>query len=570
MDDFDYLHRALFDPNGSFFDGYGSVLYWRPLGRQIYFGLLTPLLLAYPVVVPLVHGVCLALVALVLYRAFRVRWSGGVAAAMASFILLMESTRMLLAWPSHFMDLGAILFAALALHEAAHRRWVTALLAMLGSLLGKEIGVTTALLLPWMPPAGAPGRDWRGRIAPSVAMAAMLAVWGTAYMLSCRIHGMTLPHRFEPLTLATPWLTRYAWSCWHSARAMFSLSPAGDRWDGVVLIGAAVLLLIAVARLATDRTARARLAPALPWVAWGLAWFLAASAALTEVYPAWAPYRAVFAGVGFGVAVTALLAAAHPALVAGLVGLRLLAFSVSPGPPATITAAQEITGAVYDFSQLVRLERLVRETRGVLTTRFARLPRGAVVVRHAMPTTTYFAFSGDRALQVWYRDSTLRWLSFDEFRRDPHRRVAAIVEWQPPGGPQMATVAPDAMRALLEGMEHLARSEWVFALAALDRAESLQDDPTARLFLGTVLSKRALCLFAVEQPEAADRAARAALALWPENPDSHFALARLRLDDGAPEQAEAHLDSLLSLYPDDRGARDLLEEIRARRPGGAP
>lgn len=268
-DDFDYFHRALFGPRGSFFDGYGSPFYWRPLGRQVYFGVLAPTILAHPVLVPILHGACLALIGLILYRAFRVRWSGPLAAAMSTFVLLMEATRMLLAIPTYAEDLGALLFAALAVHEAARGRLLTALSAMLGSLLSKEIGVTTAILLPWVPAALARGRDVRGRLAWSAAAVGMLVIWGSVYLAACRAHGMKLPHDLESATLATPWLMRYAWSCWNGARAMFSLAPAPGAWDGFILIPLAALALTVGARFAADSEARARFAAARPWIAWG-------------------------------------------------------------------------------------------------------------------------------------------------------------------------------------------------------------------------------------------------------------------------------------------------------------
>ena len=47
-DDFDYLHRVLLGGPLTFFDGCGSALYWRPLGRQVYYSLLAPAILGAP------------------------------------------------------------------------------------------------------------------------------------------------------------------------------------------------------------------------------------------------------------------------------------------------------------------------------------------------------------------------------------------------------------------------------------------------------------------------------------------------------------------------------------------
>ena len=38
-----------------------------------------------------------------------------------------------------------------------------------------------------------------------------------------------------------------------------------------------------------------------------------------------------------------------------------------------------------------------------------------------------YAFGGDRALQVWYRDTTLHWITYQQFARHPETRVATIM-----------------------------------------------------------------------------------------------------------------------------------------------
>src|SRR5262245_3250500 len=144
-DDFDCLHRVLFTPNLSLLDGCGSVLWWRPLSRQLYFKLLAPLMLPNPAFIAALHVALLALTSVMLYRALRVGLGGPLAALAATFPLLMESTRMLIAWPSNFQDVGAMFFMALALHEAAAARLASTLAAILAALLCKEVAAPVAL-----------------------------------------------------------------------------------------------------------------------------------------------------------------------------------------------------------------------------------------------------------------------------------------------------------------------------------------------------------------------------------------------------------------------------------------
>src|SRR5439155_21484812 len=94
-----------------------------------------------------------------------------------------------------------------------------------------------------------------------------------------------------------------------------------------------------------------------------------------------------------------------------------------------------------------------------------------------------------------------------------------------------------------------------------------QSDPHAVVFLATVVSKRALALVERDSLAAAVRDATRALGLWRANPDSRYALAEVAMREGQPALAEAQLDTLLALRPTDRGALELLDQVRA---AGAP
>src|SRR5206468_1557755 len=103
-DDFDFLHRALLEPNATPFGGGGAVLYWRPLARQAYYRLLGPLMLTHPRAQALLLAALLSLTAVLLYRALRTRWEGPAAAAAATFPMFAEAARVLLLWPAAFQD----------------------------------------------------------------------------------------------------------------------------------------------------------------------------------------------------------------------------------------------------------------------------------------------------------------------------------------------------------------------------------------------------------------------------------------------------------------------------------
>src|SRR5262245_35679569 len=179
-DDFDHLHYALFTRHPTWFDGGGSLSFWRPLAYQGYFGLLAKAILASRLTVVVLHVALLAATVLLLYRTARRFLPGSWAASAATFPILIESTRALIAVPIHFVDLGLLAFSVLALHEAAASRLINAIVALLAALLCKESAVATALLLPWLPPRPRRGSASRGMWV--VATAAVTAAWGLTYL----------------------------------------------------------------------------------------------------------------------------------------------------------------------------------------------------------------------------------------------------------------------------------------------------------------------------------------------------------------------------------------------------
>ena len=118
-DDFDHLHHVLFADSGSWFDGGGSVSFWRPLAYQGWYGLWHGVILTHPAWLSVVHLLLLALATLLLYDLARDRLPGPTAAAVAAFPLGLEATRALLIVPVHIVDLGLIVASVVALHAAA-------------------------------------------------------------------------------------------------------------------------------------------------------------------------------------------------------------------------------------------------------------------------------------------------------------------------------------------------------------------------------------------------------------------------------------------------------------------
>jgi hypothetical protein len=567
LDDFDFLHHAASAAPGGWLDGGGSNFYWRPLARQAYYRLFGGLVLAHPAWSAALETAFAALAGLLLYRALRSRWPAHWAAAAATFPLIIEAARPLIADATNFQDLGAILFSALALHEASRSRLWSALAALLGALLCKEVAAVTALLLPWMPGApGLRGVERRVRWRWTLAAGLVVAAWGVAYAFVVQRAGLLLARdaTTDPHALATPWLERFFWACGQSARDAMNLPglvPPVQVAGGLAL---AIIAGWALVALAVRPAARARLRGAGPWVAWGLAWFALSTATLADVYPDWRPYRTPFSALGLGVACTALLGAVEPLLLAALLVARLATFALSPGPPAAI-AADVSARYSLDFPRLAQLQRLVGETRRELL-RALPPPAGDVrVAAHFFPRSALLAFTGDRSLEAWYRDTTARWVTLEGVNAPGLTIASVVLEYQPTPPRQVVPVSREGLWHLEQANRLIEHKEWVKVLEEAARAESLEREPDARLFASLVAGKRALALGAMRRDAEAFEQGRRSLALWPENDDARYELALGWLRHGHLREAEGALDTMLAAHPGDRTLEKLLADIRRAR-----
>jgi tetratricopeptide (TPR) repeat protein len=569
-DDFLFLERVRLGGPYTWLDGGGSPLYWRPLGRQAYYQLLGSLMLAQPLLVALLHAALLGASAWLFQRALR---RGGMpaapAAVAAAFPLIVESARMLIGWPSHFQDVGALFFAALAVHEASYGRLRTLLPAALASLLCKEVGVLTLFLLPWWPGSGQP-RAWRWRA--TAALAVTVAAWGALYAWVIARAGVTFAHEYGPqaqAATASPLPERVAWALTRSVRALFSLPEQPGPMDLPVALTLGALLLAALVVFATRREARERFARSRAWLAWGLGWFLAAALPLAEVHPSWSAQRVVYASAGAGVALTALLAPAGAMLLVPLVALRLATFAMSPGATSAVSAAPPEAGHEFEFRHFARLQWITRHTRELLHEHLPRPAAGTVVGLYQVPLLSRHTLAGDASLRTWYRDRSLSWVTFEQYRSSP-RDVAGWVAFQPGAAREFVWLDGAAMAAMVQGSDLIRAEHWPEALARFERAEALQPDRSAVFFLGAVAAKQAVCLSALGESDRAESRARTALEWWPDNPDSRYTLAERRLATRRYAEAETLLIEQLLRYPNDAGAATLLERTRAEALGRVP
>jgi len=562
-EDFDFLRRSLFTGMGSLLDGGGSTAFWRPVAHQVYYAALGPLIVSHPLVVALLHVALLLAGSLLVFRALRAPLGGSAACVAATFPMLSESTRTLVSWPSQFVDVGLYFFSAVALHETAKRRLPTALAATLLALLCKELAVITALLLVCLPD----GRDAATRRRWGIAFGVLVAAWAGAYLAVRHAAGLHLPHGLEQgaALLGTPLPRRLAWALGGSLRALASLPLAGAPEDAIAIALAVGLAVAFSVRLATTPAARARLRARRAWIAWGSAWFAAGALALASIFPLWQPNRAHFAGTGAGVAAAAVLEAAHPGLAGALVLGRGVLLFLAPGAATTITEDAPDLGAFMDFARLSRLQRFMSLTRTALLGQYPAAAPHAHVIEMNLPHGLMYAFGGDRAVQVWYRDTTLSMVNYTHLNQDSTLSMVAGVQYQPKAATQIVLLSPDAMRAQDRAYRWIHAGQWAAGFEPLALADSLTPDPRDVVFHADNAGYRAFAFLQLHRYDEAEAEARRSLSLSPTTRNALLVMGSVLGIQGRFDEALEHVDHLLRLEPGEPSARALRANILASR-----
>ena len=549
-DDYDFLHHALLAP-GRLLDGGGALIYWRPLARQIYYAAAGPLMLSHPLAIALLHVLLLAASAVLIQRALAPSLGGPRAAVAATFPVVADSARTLILWPSAIQDLGALFFVSLALFETTRRRLPTAMLAVLAALLCKELTAFPALLLPWAPEvAGAPKRQ-RRRWA--IAIGATIGAWAILYAFVLRSAHLMVQSQLEGAR--PPLLTRLTWALGSSLADGFNLR-------GVPMIAVAIAALaLAVAAFLARRGRRT------DWLVFGGVWFVLCSATLSETYPGWGSFRSTLGIAGLGIAMAAMLGEAGRVGLWLVAGARIVLLLLAPAVPSRITLEPPGDGSGFDVVTISRLQRFARETRQALRPAEAALPSGSAVAWLHRPLMSERAFAHSQALQVWYRDSTLTWAEGGNLE-DETRLVSVGLEYDAEASPQIVRVAQPALEQLTAAVQAMRHDQVAAALADLARADSLQKDRGAHVFLAQVAGKAALCLLVLDQPSRGEQEARRSLALWRGGADARYVIAVLLASQGKRVEAIAQLDTVLSFYPFDRPSRMFRDTLQAG--AGAP
>jgi tetratricopeptide (TPR) repeat protein len=361
-----------------------------------------------------------------------------------------------------------------------------------------------------------------------------------------------------------------SWAINGSLRALASL-PLAHVAEEAIAIALTVGLLVALAAwAAASPTVRARLRTRGPWIAWGAAWFAAGALALTPIFPLWQPNRAHFASAGAGVAAAAALEAAHPALAGALVLGRGVLLVLAPPAAHSIAEDAPDAGAFMDFARLSRLQRFMSITRHALQAQYPHAVPHAHLVEMNLPRGLMYALGENRAVQVWYRDTTLTMVNFTRVAQDSTLSMLAGVQFQPKAEPAIVLLSPEAMSAQDRGYRRIVQGAWDASFAPLALADSLTPDASVVVFHADNAGYRAFALLQLRRYPEAEAEARRSLALVRSERNGLLVLGSVLAIQGRFDEALAHVDNLLRLETGNEMAQRLRASIVARRDAAAP
>jgi tetratricopeptide (TPR) repeat protein len=182
-----------------------------------------------------------------------------------------------------------------------------------------------------------------------------------------------------------------------------------------------------------------------------------------------------------------------------------------------------------------------------------------------LPRGLMYALGGDRAVQVWYRDTTLSMVNFKHLNRDSTLSMVAGVQYQPGEPTPIVLLPPEAMREQDRAYRRIVADHWAAGFEPLGIADSLTRDPAYVVFHGDNAGYRAFALLQLHRYAEAETEARRALALNRNSRNGLIVLASALATRGRFDQALEHVDHLLRLEPGDPSALALRKNILANR-----
>ncbi len=558
-DDFDFIVAHMRGAD-AFLSGGGSLSFWRPIPHQGYYALMGSLMLAHPWVTPLLHTLGLLGVGYLTLFALRARIGIASSSAVATFVLLSEPLRSIVAWPSHAVELSALLCLSAILWSLGTARfaWVVPF-GLIGLLCKESVVLLVPFALIW------PDDRWTGRfrLALGLLLALCVALWGATYLvLASQLHiSPPFSITISPAEYLPTFFQRIGWATARTAAVSLGLWHLGSWKLAIAITGYALVLCFTLLRGGRSRSgAVAPLDRRL--LAWSLAFAAVSILGLTVTYPLWAPYRALqpSLGLALGLVLLASIGSDRLTLVA-LLAAKGLTLLLAASPISTVGILPPTSANILDFERLTRLQLLCRDTREQLAIHVPDPPHFSVIAQRNFPHVATYALGGSHALQAWTGDTTLSWVGYEEMLRNPRLPVLAVVDFESNVRPSVSVIPPEAVILQIQSDSLLASGAAPEALHALDEALARLGVAPAPSFRASCQYRRAVLLARGGRFPDAMRAAELAVRGTSVGIDARFLLAVLLADQGDVLGARSQLDSILVAVPGETRATSLLERL---------
>jgi len=399
-DDYDFLYWQHFHPF-TLLDSMGAPYYWRPIGRQLYFAVVGPVLFHAPWLVSILHAALLLATSWFVYRIARRAFGPGVSVAIAVTTLLAEPTRSLFVWPTAAQYLLAMLGCAIAIHEALAGRFWTAFAAALFAVLSHGAASLVLYALPLI--AWFRTKNLRVALLWMAGSIVVGTIWIGGHLIGhdkffaggSPVDAMLPAHLLRAIQL--------------TIAAHLGLEDARPGLGPVLRVIYVLLFALAGFFYVTDRAARRRLRQSWVWLAGAGLWFVLGVVPLALLLNEWSSWRIGVACLGLAFLGIGLLGLARPWLVVGFIAVQAVALVVAlPAPNRIIKDTPQMTSRI-GFVQLVRLQRVIDGARRAIFASYPTLKKGADVAYWSRVAMTEVGFEREKAIRVWYGDSTITW-----------------------------------------------------------------------------------------------------------------------------------------------------------------
>jgi hypothetical protein len=177
----------------------------------------------------------------------------------------------------------------------------------------------------------------------------------------------------------------------------------------------------------------------------GAAWFVIGILPLAFAAALWTPRHTSLPALGLGLFLGGAAACAAPELALAATILRLVALLLAPTVPPVVPMTLSAQTTPMSFLHVARLQRTADSARRALAAAHPTLPRGATVRYWSLPRETQIAFAGSKAVQVWYRDSTLTWGFWDRYEPGKDRSGDPILGFNLNVADPAVVMRPDAV-----------------------------------------------------------------------------------------------------------------------------